>query len=178
MKYFFLLSLLLALSFTELFAAGVEDVTREIKPPFGLYWGESANRLEGILEKSKAKIIEKKTVDGRLCIVATGIPQKLLLRTTFYFENNALEEVELNYGDPNWDPLKYLDFFDKTRRHLDNRYGSGKLIARTRTDNKGFISSLSGYQWVQPGSSLQLFLFTAEEGLNKIRVLSMHYSGS
>ncbi|MFV0337586.1 MAG: hypothetical protein ACK5LK_05000 [Chthoniobacterales bacterium] len=178
MKSFFHIGLIFLLFLAKGFAAGPEDVSREIKAPFGLYWGESSKRLELILNKSRATIIEKKNIDGRLCIVATGIPQKQLLRTAFYFNNDALEEIELSYGDPNWDPLKYLDFFDKTRRHLDNRYGTGKLIARTREDDHGFVSSLSGYQWVQPGGSLQLFLFTAEEGLNKIRVLSMHYSGS
>lgn len=150
---------------------------QEIRVPFNFQWGESAQRLEEGLLKVKARIVERKTVEGRTVLVVEGIPQKLLQRALFYFESDALNEIELHYGDRSWDSVQYGQFFDQTRRNIDSKYGMGRVIARQKTREGEILQTLIGYQWVQATTSLQLFLYTAEKGADSLRVLSLHYRG-
>ena len=149
----------------------------EIRVPFNFQWGESAQRLEESLSKVQARVVERKTVQNRNVLVVEGIPQKLLLRVLFYFDSDSLNEIELHYGDTSWDSVQYAQFFDQTRRNIDNRYGMGRVIARQKTREGEILQTLIGYQWVQATTSLQLFLYTAEKGAESIRVLSLHYKG-
>jgi hypothetical protein len=149
----------------------------EIRVPFNFQWGESAQRLEESLAKVQARVVERKTVQNRNVLVVEGIPQKLLLRVLFYFDSDSLNEIELHYGDSSWDSVQYAQFFDQTRRNIDNRYGMGRVIARQKTREGEILQTLIGYQWVQATTSLQLFLYTAEKGAESIRVLSLHYKG-
>lgn len=145
--------------------------------PFNFQWGESAQRLEESLTKVQARVVERKTVQNRNVLVVEGIPQKLLQRALFYFDSDSLGEIELHYGDASWDSLQYAQFFDQTRRNIDNKYGMGRVIARQKTREGEILQTLIGYQWVQATTSLQLFLYTAEKGAESIRVLSLHYKG-
>ncbi|MCX6972222.1 MAG: hypothetical protein NTV93_19010 [Verrucomicrobia bacterium] len=149
----------------------------EIRVPFNFQWGESAQRLEESLAKVQARVVERKTVQNRNVLVVEGIPQKLLQRVIFYFDSDSLNEIELHYGDSSWDSVQYAQFFDQTRRNIDNRYGMGRVIARQKTREGEILQTLIGYQWVQATTSLQLFLYTAEKEAESIRVLSLHYKG-
>ncbi|MFA7232946.1 MAG: hypothetical protein WC076_02420 [Terrimicrobiaceae bacterium] len=166
--------LILALSLAGLSSAWSGE---EIRVPFNFQWGESAQRLEDSLTKVQARVVERKTVQNRKVLVVEGIPQKLLQRVLFYFDSDSLSEIELHYGDPSWDSLQYAQFFDQTRRNIDNRYGMGRVIVRQKTREGEILQTLIGYQWVQATTSLQLFLYTAEKGAESIRVLSLHYKG-
>ncbi len=149
----------------------------EIRVPFNFQWGESAARLEESLKKVQARVIERKTVQGRAVLIVEGIPQKLLIRAVFYFDGDSLSEIELHYGDRSWDSVQYAQFFDQTRRNIDTKYGMGRVIARQKTREGEVLQTLIGYQWVQATTSLQLFLYTAEQGADSLRVLSLHYKG-
>jgi len=149
----------------------------EIRVPFNFQWGESAQRLEDSLVRVKARIVERKTVQNRAVLVVEGIPQKLLRRAIFYFQGDSLDEIELHYGEAGWDSVQYAQFFDQTRRNIDIKYGMGRVIARQKTRDADVLQTLIGYQWVQATTSLQLFLYTAEQGANSVRVLSLHYKG-
>jgi len=175
----FILLLLAWLAGSVSLSAAVPDPAQEqeIKVPFGFSWGESPDRLEKMLVQSKARIDAKREENGRQVIEATGIPQQMLRRALFYFQGGALEEIELHYGENSWDTTRYTQFFDQTRRHLDQRYGPGKLVARTRTTQGEISHSLVGYQWARSSGTLQIFLFTAEQGSQVSRILSLHYSG-
>lgn len=149
----------------------------EIRVPFNFMWGESADRLENSLTRVQAKIVERKTIQGRSVIVVEGIPQKLLQRALFYFDRDSLIEIELHYGDRSWDATQYGQFFDQTRRNIDAKYGTGRVIARQKSTEGEVLQTLIGYQWVQASTSLQLFFFTAEKGEQSFRLLSLHYKG-
>ena len=166
--------LILILVFAGFSSARSEE---EIRVPFNFQWGESAQRLEESLAKVQARVVERKTVQNRNVLVVEGIPQKLLQRVIFYFDSDSLNEIELHYGDTSWDSVQYAQFFDQTRRNIDNRYGMGRVIARQKTREGEILQTLIGYQWVQATTSLQLFLYTAEKGAESIRVLSLHYKG-
>lgn len=160
-----------------LVAADIAAAAEEIRVPFGFTWGESQQRLEKMLEQAQAKVVDRREVDGQQVLTVTGIAQRLLLRAVFYFENDALSEIELHYGDPSWDAARYAAYFNQTRRHLDKRYGGGKLITRSREKRGETLHTMQGYQWSQPSATLQMFLFTAERGAQSHRVLSLHYRG-
>lgn len=150
----------------------------EIRPPFGFQWGESSGRLEKMLKESNAHVVEREDTEEGLRLTVEGITQRLLVKAYFIFERDTLTEIELIYGDPSWDSKQYTEFFDQTRRHIDRRYGNGRLIARTKSTQNGVAHSLIGYQWTQAGASLQLFLFMAEKGAETTRTLSLHYRAS
>lgn len=149
----------------------------QMKVPFNFQWGESSGRVEKSLEGIKAKIVERKTINNRQVLVVEGIPQKSLQRSLFYFSNDALNEIELQYGDPSWDTSRYVTFFDEVRRNVDTKYGTGRMIVRDKTRDAGtdILQTLIGYQWVQGFMSLRLFLFTGEKTDQAWRVLSLHY---
>jgi len=133
--------------------------------------------LEDSLKRVKATVVERKQVQGRLCLVVEGIPQRLLQRALFYFESDGLNEIELQYGDSSWDATQYGNFFDQTRRNIEAKYGIGKVIAREKTREGDVLQTLIGYQWVQDAISLALYYYTAERGPDSYRVLSLHYRG-
>jgi hypothetical protein len=149
----------------------------EIKVPFNFQWGESMSRLEDGLKGVKATIVERKDVRGRQCLVVEGIPQKLLQRALFYFDNDSLGEIELHYGDSTWDSARYSTFFDQTRRNIESKYGIGRVIARQKTRDGDVLQTLIGYQWSQPATTLALYYYTAEKDAQAFRLLSLHYRG-
>jgi hypothetical protein len=158
-------------------AAWSLQAAEEIKVPFNFQWGESAGRLEESLKRVQAKVVERRDVGNRQCLVVQGIPQPLLQKALFYFENDSLNEIELHYGDPNWDSVRYGEFFDQTRRNIENKYGIGRVIARQKTREGDVLQTLIGYQWPQEITTLSLYYYTAERGADSYRLLSLHYRG-
>jgi hypothetical protein len=148
---------------------------QQMRVPFNFQWGESAGRVEQSLSASKAKIVGRKVVDGRTVFTVEGIPQKQLQRALFYFRNDMLNEIELHFGESSWDTAKYELFFEDVRRNVDSKYGIGRLLTRTRSREGDIMQTLAGYQWMQGGIALRLYLFTAEKDTNATRVLSLHY---
>lgn len=172
MRFFraFLLASVLGLFAPRLHAA-------QMRVPFNFQWGESAARVEKSLDGIKARIAERKTVQNRQVLIVEGIPQRNLIRALFYFSNDALNEIELQYGDDSWDLPRYTTFFDEVRRNVDGKYGTGRLIVRdkTRDPDSDILQTLIGYQWIQDLMSLRLFLFAGEKDDQGFRVLSLHY---
>lgn len=170
----FIILLLLA---SAVFAVHRLSAIEEIKVPFNFSWGESSQRLEESLKRVKAKVVDRRTVQKRECLEVVGIPQKLLQRALFYFESDSLNEIELQYGDPAWDSIQFGAFFDQTRRNIEKKYGIGRVIARQKTRDENVLQTVIGYQWVQDTVTLSLYYYTAEQGANSFRLLSLHYRG-
>jgi hypothetical protein len=148
---------------------------QQMRVPFNFQWGESPARVEQSLVGIKAKITERKVVEGRTVFVVEGIPQKQLQRALFYFRNDMLNEIELHFGDSSWDSPRYDLFFEEVRRNVDSKYGIGRLLTRSRNREGDVLQTLVGYQWMQGSIALRLYLFTAEKDPNALRVLSLHY---
>ena len=166
----------LVLSLVTGYFAPVVDAA-QMKPPFNFKWGEPTERVEKLIIGSKARITERKSIKNRQVLVTEGIPQKLLQRSLFYFSNDSLNEIELQYGDTSWDSKKYHIFFDDVRRNVDLKYGPSRIIVRekNRDPESDILHTLIGYQWTQGYMSLQLFLFTSEKTDCSHCVISMHY---
>jgi len=104
----------------------------EISPPFGLQWGESSVHIEELLKGAKASITDKHEVEGREAWSVEGLLQVGLKRAIFYFQQNQLVEVELQYQNDAWDVAKYDEFMRQVRSKVEEKYGPGQLIARSK----------------------------------------------
>jgi hypothetical protein len=171
MRFFRLAGLLLILGLLPQEVLAVQ----QMRVPFNFQWGESSRRVEQSLSGTKAKVVEHKSIAGRTALVVEGIPQKQLLRVLFYFKDDALNEIELHYGDRSWETQKYEYFFEDTRKNIEGKYGLGRQISRTRNREGDVLQTLIGYEWLQGAMSLRLFLFTATKDDQALRVLSLHY---
>ena len=169
----FLLALLLtlALATPELLRAAESA----IEPPFGLSWGIPKERLAGLLQGAKARIVEKRVAGGRDAWEVDGLIQNNLHRTLFFFRNGGLVEVELQYQNGSWLDSEYNSFMGQLRASLENKFGPGKLIARSKSTQGEVVESLTGYEWVQPENAIQLIYFSAESPSQIFRMVSLHY---
>ena len=149
----------------------------EIPPPFGLQWGESDERLAKLLEGAKATVVDKHMVADREAWTVEGLLQQGLRRTVFYFRNGGLVEVELQYQSPDWDILKYDDFMSAVRKRIEQKYGEGQLIAKTREPEGDVMQTIIGYKWNQNNTAIELIYYSAENVSQSYRTVSVHYKG-
>jgi hypothetical protein len=149
----------------------------EIKPPFGLVWGESAARLERMLKNAKATVVDKRIVQGGLLAWdVDGLVQSGLKRTVFYFRADELAEVELIYQHKDWDQRKYDEFMGQVRQAIQRRYGEGALIVRkTEPVDNNVVQKIVGYKWNENNAAIELFYYEAQSGPNLFRTISVHY---
>ena len=167
---------LLLLAFAAITPAYSSFAREEIKPPFGLVWGEPAERLERLLRGAKAQILERRLVDGgREAWEVLGLNQPGLKRTIFYFRRNELVEVELQYQKEDWGQPQYNDYMVQVRRRIEQRYGQGQQLVR-RTEAEGDVTqTLVGYKWNQNNTAIELVYFAAQNARDVFRTLSVHY---
>ena len=151
------------------------QAAQQINPPFGLEWGESAERLERLLRGAKADIVDRHDVAGRQAWTVEGLIQTGLKRTVFYFRDSQLVEVELQYQSPDWDESKYDDFMAQVRRRIEQKFGAGQLIARTREPEGDVMQTVVGYKWDENNTAIQLFYYSAETPTQSWRTVSVHY---
>ena len=156
-----------------LFAGGVR--ADDIKPPFGLQWGESQDRLAKLLAGAKAAVVDKHEVEGREAWTVEGLVQQNLRRTVFYFKGGQRVEVELQYQSADWDTQKYDDFMSQVRRRIEEKYGPGQLIARSKRPEGQVTQTIVGYKWTQGKSALELIYYAAENADLIYRTVSLHY---
>jgi hypothetical protein len=151
---------------------------QQINPPFGLEWGESSDRLEKLLRGAKANIVDRHDVEGRQAWTVEGLIQTGLKRTVFYFRDGQLVEVELQYQSADWDVAKYDDFMAQVRRRIEQKFGTGQLIARTREPagtDLAVMQTVVGYKWDENNTAIQLFYYSAESSTQSYRTVSVHY---
>ena len=163
------------LAFLVLLAPGRRACAEEIKPPFNLRWGDTADRLERLLKGAKATIIARRTVEGREAWDVEGLVQAGLKRTVFYFMGGELVEVELQYQKDDWDEAKYDGFMGDIRRRLEQRYGQGQLVTRKKEPNGDVMQTLVGWKWNQNNTAIELVYFSAQSPSQVFRTLSVHY---
>lgn len=149
----------------------------EIRVPFNFRWGDAAQLVEDTIQRAKARVVDRPTINGRKVLVVEGHPDPRLLRSKFTFDNDSLVEVELQYADPSWDGEKFNSIFEQTRRNLDRKYGTSRNIARETSKVDDTIQTIVGYQWTQSYTSLRLIYYTATKGADTFRMLSYHYRG-
>ena len=167
-------SRLLALLAALVCAAGATRA-EEIKPPFGLHWGETMTRMERLLDGAKARVTVRRQVEGRDVWEVEGILANDLQRTLFYFTNNELVEVELQYKTDTWDEEKYTKFMDDVRRKLETKFGEPQLVAKREEPLGEVMQKVIGWKWNKNNTAIELFYFSAQNATQIFRALSVHY---
>src|SRR6476619_3296557 len=153
-------------------AAALED----IPPPFGFRWNDSAAKVEQVLVAAKAKIVTREQKEKRDVWTVEGLVQPGLKRTLFEFKEGFLVQVELHYEYDKWTIENYNDRMGEIRRYFDGKFGTGKLVSRSRDTDSDVIQTLVGYQWIVGGTMLELFYFSAQRDKNVFRSITVSYN--
>jgi hypothetical protein len=104
-----------------------------------------------------------------------GLVHPGLKRTLFTFKQGSLYGVELQYEYPDRTIEWYNTRMGDIRRYFDAKFGTGKLVSRSRDTDTDVIQTLVGYQWMVGTTMLELFYFSAEKGTNQYRTISVDY---
>lgn len=151
------------------------QATNELVPPFGFRWGDPPRRVESVLAGAKARIVDRKQDGNRESWTVEGLIHPGLQRTLFTFRESKLIEVELQYEYADWSIERYNEQMGTIRRYFDGKYGTGKLVSRTRDTDTDVIQTLVGYQWMVGATMLELFYFSAEKAPNTFRTITVDY---
>ena len=147
----------------------------DIPPPFGFKWNDSMTKIETVLAGAKAKIISREKKEKREVWTVEGLVQPGLRRTLFIFRDGFLVEVELQYEYPDWTIERYNERMGEIRRYFDAKFGTGKLVSRSRDTDSDVVQTLVGYQWIVGGTMLELFYFSAQRDQLVFRSITVSY---
>jgi hypothetical protein len=147
----------------------------ELLPPFGFRWNDSMARVEAVLHGAKAKIESREKKDYRDIWTVEGLVHPGLKRTLFTFKQRALVAVELQYEYPDWTIERYNQRMGEIRKYFDEKYGTGKLVSRSRDTDTDVIQTLVGYQWTVGATMLELFYFSAQHDALVYRTITVDY---
>ncbi len=170
-RRFFMLGLIVHFAFFPANARAVD----ELVPPFGFRWNDSMARVEAVLHGAKAKIISRGKKENRDVWTVEGLVHPGLKRTVFTFKERALVAVELQYEYPDWSIERYNQRMGEIRKYFDEKYGTGKLVSRSRDHDTDVIQTLVGYQWMVGTTMLELFYFSAQHDNLVYRTISVTY---
>ena len=147
----------------------------ELVPPFGFRWNDSMARVEAVLHGAKAKLVSREKKENREIWMVEGLIHPGLKRTVFTFKARALIAVELQYEYPDWSIERYNQRMGEIRKYFDEKYGTGKLVSRSRDHESEVIQTLVGYQWMVGTTMLELFYFSAQNDNLVYRTISVDY---
>src|SRR6266478_4461964 len=147
----------------------------ELLPPFGFRWNDSMARVEAVLRGAKAKITSREKKENRDVWTVEGLVHPGLKRTLFTFKQRALVAVELQYEYPDWSIERYNQRMGEIRKYFDEKYGTGKLVSRSRDTDTDVVQTLVGYQWMVGATMLELFYFSAQHGPLLYRTITVDY---
>src|SRR6185369_14761649 len=107
----------------------------------------SMAHVEAVLKGAKSKIVSRQKKEGREVLTVEGLVHPGLKRTVFTFKERGLFGVELEYEYDR--PIEwYNQRMGEIRRYFDEKYGTGKLVSRSRDTDTDVIQTLVGYQWM------------------------------
>ena len=149
--------------------------SEDLFPPFGFRWNDSAPRVENVLRGAKAHVLSREKKENREVWTVEGLVHPGLKRTLFTFKGGSLYGVELQYEYPERTIEWYNTRMGDIRRYFDAKFGTGKLVSRSRDTDSEVIQTLVGYQWMVGTTMLELFYFSAEKGENSYRTISVDY---
>ena len=140
----------------------------ELLPPFGFRWNDSMAHVEAVLHGAKAKISSRDKKENRDVWTVAGLVHPGLKRTVFTFKQRALVAVE-------WSIERYNQRMGEIRKYFDEKYGTGKLVSRSRDTDTDVVQTLVGYQWMVGATMLELFYFSAQHGPLLYRTITVDY---
>ena len=166
--------------------AGAQQPTPQgIRVPYGMTWGDTPEKVRDMIRAvrgTETAFTTKSPGKDQLEAQGLAVGDSLLKKTLFTFRDGSLVEIELQYGDAGWDAEKTLDFFDRTRRRINERYGTGTLLVnkvKERPDGEKVPADMNYtlivYQWNQPAAVLELDYYAVENGEKALRLVGLHY---
>jgi hypothetical protein len=165
----------LLLSFAILPWISSGQAAEELLPPFGFRWNDPMPRVEAVLKGAKARIVAREKKENREVWTVEGLIHPGLKRTLFTFKQGSLFGVELQYEYPDRTIEWYNQRMGEIRRYFDAKFGTGKLVSRSRDSDTEVIQTLVGYQWMVGATMLELFYFSAQHGELVFRTSSGDY---
>jgi hypothetical protein len=63
----------------------------------------------------------------------------------------------------------------QVRQAIQKRYGDGELIVRKTEPVDQVVQTIVGYKWNRNNAAIELFYFSAQNGPNVFRSVSVHY---
>jgi hypothetical protein len=169
MRIFLVVSVAIFFGISSIRAAG------ELLPPFGFRWNDPMTRVEAVLKGAKAQIVSREKKESREVWTVEGLVHPGLKRTLFTFKGGSLFGVELQYEYPDWTIERYNQRMGEIRKYFDEKYGTGKLVSRSRDTDTEVIQTLVGYQWVVGATMLELFYFSAQHDTLVFRTITVDY---
>src|SRR6266699_5140095 len=158
-----------------IFAVSTTRGAEDLVPPFGFRWNDPMSRVEAVLKGAKATIVSREKKESREVWTVEGLVHPGLKRTLFTFKGGALFVFELQYEYPDVSIERYNERMGEIRRYFDAKYGTGKLVSRTRDTDSDVIQTLVGYQWIVGGTMLELFYFSAQRDKDLFRSITVSY---
>jgi len=156
-------------------AVSSASAAEELLPPFGFRWNDSMARVDAVLHGAKAKIVSREKKENREIWIVEGLVHPGLKRTLFTFKERSLLGVELQYEYPDRTIEWYNQRMGEIRKYFDEKYGTGKLVSRSRDTDTDVIQTLVGYQWMVGATMLELFYFSAQHDTLVYRTISVDY---
>src|SRR5947208_17014933 len=138
------MSRVLIASVLLLFVVSTTRAAEELLPPFGFRWNDPMSRVDAVLKGAKATIISREKKENRELWTVEGLIHPGLKRTVFTFKERALVAVELQYEYPEWSIERYNQRMGEIRKYFDEKYGTGKLVSRSRDYDTDIIQTLVG----------------------------------
>ena len=167
---------ILVFSLIALFLAALPvRATDDLLPPFGFRWNDSTQRVENVLNGAKARITLREKKENREVWTVEGLVHPGLRRTLFTFKQGSLFGVELQYEYQDRTIEWYNQRMGDIRRYFDAKFGTGKLVSRSRDTDSDVIQTLVGYQWIVGGTMLELFYFSAQRDKDLFRSITVSY---
>ena len=166
---------LIGLIASFVFSARYSRAADELVPPFGFRWNDSMARVEAVLHGAKTKLVLREKKQNREVWTVEGLIHPGLKRSVFTFKERALVAVELQYEYPDWSIERYNQRMGEIRKYFDEKYGTGKLVSRSRDHDTEVIQTLVGYQWMVGTTMLELFYFSAQHDNLVYRTISVDY---
>ena len=132
-------------------------------------------RVDAVLHGAKAKIASREKKENREIWTVEGLVHPGLKRTVFTFKQRALVAIELQYEYPEWSIERYNQRMGEIRKYFDEKYGTGKLVSRSRDNDTDVIQTLVGYQWMVGATMLELFYSSAQHDKLVYRTITVDY---
>ena len=63
----------------------------------------------------------------------------------------------------------------QVRRRIEQKFGTGQLIARSKAPEGEIMQTIVGYKWNLNNTAIQLFYYSAESASDAYRTVSVHY---
>jgi hypothetical protein len=146
--------------------AGISRLRAQpIPPPFGLQWGETPERVQGLADRTGSNAERRTEAAGRETVELTGpFPDQPFHRLAFTFETGQLIQVAVHYALPE-DSAGAKQLGTSLRGELERSLGPGELLeTRTETNPDGYQEARRVFRWQRDGCAVWLMSLQVSGG--------------